>query len=67
MNEARKIRFDRRIDIEWLDLIAPLVAENTDGCHISSRLFEMLGATLSAGGSSERLTTRQLVSSIEPR
>ena len=49
MNEARKIRFDRRIDIEWLDTTAALVADNADGCHIRSSLFEMLGATLSGG------------------
>lgn len=49
MNEERKIRFDRSIDIEWLDTTAALVADNADGCHIRSRLFEILGATLSGG------------------
>lgn len=50
MNGAREIRLDRILDIEWLDAIATLVAENADEPHIRSSLTEMLSGTLSGGG-----------------
>lgn len=50
MSGALKIRLDRSLDIEWLDAIAALVANNADEHHIGSSLIEMLSATLSGGG-----------------
>ena len=50
MNDARKIRLDRRLDIEWLDSTATLVADNADKHRIRSSLTEMLSVTLRGGG-----------------
>ena len=50
MNGAREIRIDRILNIEWLDAIATLVADNADERHIRSSLIEMLSGTLSGGG-----------------
>ena len=49
MNDAREIRLDRRLDIEWLNAAATLVGDNADKHHIRSSLIEMLSGTLSGG------------------
>lgn len=49
MNRADRIGLDRRIELEWLDAVAALAADNADKARIRSSLFELLAGKVRGG------------------
>ena len=49
MNSTDQIRLDRRIDLEWLDAVAAMVATGADEADIRARLFDLLDGKVRGG------------------
>ena len=49
MSSTDQIKLDRRIDLEWLDAVAAMVASRADEAEIRARLFDLLGGKLRGG------------------
>ena len=49
MNRSDRIGLDRRIELEWLDAVAALAADNADKTRIRSSLFDLLAGKVRGG------------------
>jgi len=49
MSQTKVLGLDRRVDIEWLDIVAAQVAAEKDVASIRAKLFEVLDSKVSGG------------------
>lgn len=49
MGNTDQIKLDRRIDLEWLDAVAAMVASGSDAVEVRARLFDLLDGKLHGG------------------